>query len=78
MLKIRHHQRVINKSMYRRALISIQPCIVHRVRNSLKRVSWKDDKAITADLKLIDQASTELDARNQLAQLALTWNEKYP
>lgn len=29
----------------------IQLCIVHMVRNSLKYVSWKDYKAITADLK---------------------------
>ncbi len=48
------------------------------VRNSLKLMPWKDDKAVTADLKLIDQASTELEAQNQLAQFALTWDEKYP
>ncbi|MFK5214730.1 IS256 family transposase, partial [Glaesserella parasuis] len=29
----------------------IQLCIVHLVRNSLKFVSWKDYKAVTADLK---------------------------
>ncbi len=56
----------------------IQLCIVHRVRNSLKLVPWKDYKAVTADLKLIYQASTELEAQNQLAQFALTWGEKYP
>jgi len=31
----------------------IQLCIVHMVRNSLKFVSWKDYKAVTADLKTI-------------------------
>ena len=31
----------------------IQLCIVHMVRNSLKYVSWKDYKAVTADLKRI-------------------------
>lgn len=29
----------------------IQLCIIHMVRNSLKYVSWKDYKAVTADLK---------------------------
>ncbi len=37
----------------------IQLCIVHMVRNSLKYVSWKDYKAVTADLKLIYRSSTE-------------------
>ncbi|MDO9657324.1 transposase, partial [Glaesserella parasuis] len=31
----------------------IQLCIVHLVRNSLKFVSWKDYKAVTADLKQV-------------------------
>lgn len=34
----------------------IQLCIVHMVRNSLRFVSWKDDKAVTRDLKTIYQA----------------------
>ncbi|MCO1337154.1 transposase, partial [Microbulbifer sp. OS29] len=29
----------------------VQLCIVHMVRNSLKYVSWKDYKAVAADLK---------------------------
>ncbi len=33
----------------------------------------KEHGRIAIDLKLIDQASTELDARNPLAQFALTW-----
>lgn len=37
----------------------IQLCIVHVVRNSLRFVSWKDYKAVTAGLKVIYQASTE-------------------
>ncbi|MFW9280995.1 IS256 family transposase, partial [Glaesserella parasuis] len=41
----------------------IQLCIVHLVRNSLKFVSWKDYKAVTADLKQVYQAPTEAQAR---------------
>ncbi|MDP0275930.1 transposase, partial [Glaesserella parasuis] len=37
----------------------IQLCIVHLVRNSLKFVSWKDYKAVTADLKQVYQAPTD-------------------
>ena len=41
----------------------IQLCIVHMVRNSLKFVSWKDYKAVVADLKLIYQAVNEAQAQ---------------
>ncbi|MFZ7284177.1 IS256 family transposase, partial [Avibacterium avium] len=44
----------------------IQLCIVHLVRNSLKYVSWKDYKAVTADLKQVYQAPTEMQARENL------------
>ena len=40
----------------------IRLCIVHMVRNSLRLVRWKAYKAVSADLKLIYQASTELKA----------------
>ena len=40
----------------------VQLCIIHMVRNSLKYVSWKDYKAITAALKQIYQAATEEQA----------------
>jgi len=56
----------------------IQLCIVHMVRNSLKYVSWKDYKAVTADLKQIYQAPTEADARAELTRFAATWDSKYP
>ena len=56
----------------------IQLCIVHMVRNSLKLVPWKDYKAVTSDLKLIYQASTEIEAQAQLEQFEKTWDEQYP
>ena len=56
----------------------IQLCIVHMVCNSLKPVAWKDYKAVSADLKLIYQASTELKAQDELDRFAATWDEKYP
>jgi len=56
----------------------IQLCIIHMVRNSLKYVSWKDYKAVTADLKRIYQSATEEAALQALEFFAGTWNDKYP
>lgn len=56
----------------------IQLCIVHMVRNSLKYVSWKDYKAVTADLKRIYQASTEEQALAELDRFGQQWNAQYP
>ena len=56
----------------------VQLCIVHMVRNSLKYVSWKDYKAVTADLKRIYQSVTEEAAIAELEKFAEKWDEKYP
>jgi len=56
----------------------IQLCIVHMVRNSLKYVSWKDYKAVTADLKRIYQASTEDQALAELDRFGQQWSATYP
>ncbi|EQA00300.1 mutator family transposase, partial [Glaesserella parasuis SW114] len=51
---------------------------MHLVRNSLKFVSWKDYKAVTADLKQVYQAPTEVQARENLTALSQKWQAKYP
>ncbi len=56
----------------------IQLCIVHMVRNSLKFVSWKDYKAVTADLKRIYRSSTEEEALLELERFGATWDAQYP
>jgi transposase-like protein len=56
----------------------IQLCIVHMVRNSMKYVSWKDYRAVTADLKAIYQSTTEDEALLALERFGDKWNEKYP
>ncbi len=56
----------------------IQLCIVHMVRNSLKFVSWKDRKAVAADLKKIYRSLTVEEAEQELASFAEIWDEKYP
>ena len=56
----------------------IQLCIVHMVRNSVKYVSWKDYRAITADLKRIYQSATEEEALAMLDGFAERWDGQYP
>ena len=56
----------------------IQLCIVHMVRNSLKYVSWKDYKAVTASLKEIYHSPTESAALAALERFAKQWDERYP
>ena len=56
----------------------IQLCIVHMVRNSLKYVSWRDYKAVTADLKRVYRSATEDEALLELERFAETWDGQYP
>ncbi|NJL23437.1 MAG: IS256 family transposase [Leptolyngbyaceae cyanobacterium SM1_3_5] len=57
---------------------SVQLCIVHMVRNALSFVSYKDRKAVAADLRLIYTASTEAQAEAQLVAFAEKWDARYP
>ncbi len=56
----------------------IQHCIIHQIRNSTKFVSYKDLKALMADLKRVYTASTEEIARLELEAFAEKWDDKYP
>lgn len=48
------------------------------VRNSLDYCSYKDRKAVAADLKTIYRAETETMAQARLAEFAEKWGTKYP
>lgn len=56
----------------------VQLCIVHMVRNSLSYVSYKDRKAVAADLRRIYSATTEAEAEQNLVLFAETWDKQYP
>ena len=56
----------------------VQLCIVHMVRNSLRYVSWKDYKAVTAELKQIYHSATEREAQQALAAFGERWDSQYP
>ena len=55
----------------------VQLCIVHMIRGSLKYVSWKDYKKVTADLREIYQATTEAQALKALEDFGVKWDSQY-
>jgi transposase-like protein len=56
----------------------IQHCIIHQIRNSLKYVASKNQKAFMADLKCVYKAATLNAAETALDELDTKWGEKYP
>ena len=56
----------------------IQNCIIHQLRNSGKYVSYKDLKALMADLKAVYAAVDEAAALDALDAFAERWDKKYP
>lgn len=55
-----------------------QLCIVHKIRNSMKYVGSKNQKAFMADLKLVYKASTLSAAETALDELEARWGDQYP
>jgi transposase-like protein len=55
-----------------------QTCIVHMVRASMKFVSYKDRKEVSADLKRVYMASGTSEAQVRLAEFGRKWDKKYP
>jgi len=56
----------------------IQHCIIHQIRNSLKYVASKNQKAFMADLKCVYKAATLNAAESALEELEAKWGEEYP
>jgi putative transposase len=56
----------------------VQKCIVHQIRNSIRYVSYKDVKKITAGLKPVYTAPSEAAAAEQLEEFERVWGQKYP
>lgn len=56
----------------------IQNCIIHQIRNSTRYVSYKDLKALIADLKAVYAAVDEAAALEALEVFAQRWDQKYP
>jgi transposase-like protein len=56
----------------------IQRCVIHQIRNNTKFVSYKDIKALMADLKRVYAAVDEETARCELDRFDEIWGKKYP
>ncbi len=57
---------------------TVQTCIVHQIRNSLKSVSWSDRRAVAASLKPVYQAVSEEAGLEALEDFEAEWGETYP
>ena len=56
----------------------VQLCIVHKVRNSLKYVPWKERKAVATDLRAVYGAPTLGEAEQALERFSRKGDSKYP
>lgn len=56
----------------------IQRCIIYQIRSSTRYVSYKDIKALMADLKKVYQAINEDEAMNALIEFKVKWAKTYP
>ena len=56
----------------------VQNCIIHQLRNSSRYVSYKDLKALMADLKAVYGAVDEQAALDALDMFSEHWDKKYP
>ena len=55
----------------------IQLCIVHQIRNSIRYVSWKDQRQVIRDMKTIYKASTYEAAEKALLDFEDKWSNQY-
>ena len=57
---------------------SVQLCVVHQIRNSIKHVGSKHEKEFMKDLKLVYRAVSKEEAESELDKLEAKWGEMYP
>ena len=57
---------------------TVQTCLVHQVRSSLRFVSYKDRKAVAGALRPIYTAATEDAALGALGDFEKAWGARYP
>jgi putative transposase len=57
---------------------TVQTCVVHLIRNSVRFCSWKDRKALTKALKPIYQAPGVDAAAEALDEFEIEWGDRYP
>ena len=57
---------------------TVQTCLVHQVRASMRFVSYKDRKTVAADLRRIYTAVDAEQAADELEAFAEQWDARYP
>jgi putative transposase len=57
---------------------SMQLCIVHKVRSSMRYVPWKDRKAVAAGLREVYGSATLAEAEAALTRFGDRWDAQYP
>ena len=57
---------------------TVQTCVVHLIRNSVRYCSWKDRKAVIRALKPVYQAATVAAAADALDDFEAEWGDRYP
>ncbi|OFY78007.1 MAG: transposase [Bacteroidetes bacterium RIFOXYA12_FULL_38_20] len=55
----------------------VQLCIVHQIRNSIKYVSWKDEREVIRDMKSIYKANNIESAEQSLKEFENKWGKQY-
>jgi len=56
----------------------VQLCVIHQIRNSMKYVASKNQKAFMADLKPVYRAVNKEAAEEALDELEKRWGQQYP
>ncbi len=56
----------------------VQLCIIHQIRNSLKYISFKNQREFMKDLKKVYRAISKQEAELELDKLEEKWGNKYP
>jgi len=56
----------------------VQHCVIHQIRNSIKYIASKNQKAFMADLKCVYKAATLNAAELALDDLEAKWGQQYP
>ncbi|HCM1038069.1 TPA: transposase [Vibrio parahaemolyticus] len=56
----------------------IQLCVIHQIRNSMKYIASKNQKAFMVDLKAVYKAETQNAKEQALDELEVKYGKQYP
>ena len=56
----------------------VQRCVIHKIRNTMKKVRKKDLYEILQDLKSVYESPTKKQALSMLDEFSIKWRKRYP